>query len=142
MACTAFPEVGRVPNAHARVETVTAAVDNPIIDWGWSLQTSQSRRSLTPAQAGWAHAARWASDDGGKGVLRGIELHFVLQVNIGDGKPFVSDGFLHLLRTLTGQDVSTSVSTSGTQVDALTLDPLYHEASLDGLHSKERHHPR
>ena len=63
----------------------------------------------------------------------------VFQVNIGGGEPFVRPDFLELLAELTGRNVSTCVSTNGTQLDEATLDriesmsPLYLQVSLDGL---------
>lgn len=63
----------------------------------------------------------------------------VFQVNIGGGEPFIRPDFLELLDELTSRDISTCVSTNGTQLDEATLerveamDPLFLQVSLDGL---------
>ncbi|MFB6354587.1 MAG: mycofactocin radical SAM maturase [Halobacteriales archaeon] len=63
----------------------------------------------------------------------------VFQVNIGGGEPFVRPDMLPLLEALTERDISTCVSTNGTQLDDATLDrleamaPLFLQVSLDGL---------
>jgi mycofactocin radical SAM maturase len=63
----------------------------------------------------------------------------VFQVNIGGGEPFVRPDMLELLAELTSRDISTCVSTNGTQLDEATLDrveamdPLFLQVSMDGL---------
>jgi len=63
----------------------------------------------------------------------------VFQVNIGGGEPFVRRDFMTLLEELTDRDISTCISTNGTQLDTETLDrleamePLYLQVSMDGL---------
>ena len=63
----------------------------------------------------------------------------VFQVNIGGGEPFIRPDFLELLEELTARDISTCISTNGTQLDEETLDrietmdPLFLQVSLDGL---------
>lgn len=63
----------------------------------------------------------------------------VFQVNIGGGEPFVRPDILDLLKELTDHDISTCVSTNGTQLDEETLDrieamdPLFLQVSMDGL---------
>jgi mycofactocin radical SAM maturase len=63
----------------------------------------------------------------------------VFQVNIVGGEPFVRSDMLELLAELTSRDISTCVSTNGTQLDEATLDrveamdPLFLQVSMDGL---------
>jgi mycofactocin radical SAM maturase len=63
----------------------------------------------------------------------------VFQVNIGGGEPFIRPDFMELLEELTERNISTCVSTNGTQLDKETLDrveamePLFLQVSLDGL---------
>ncbi|ADB62723.1 Radical SAM domain protein (plasmid) [Haloterrigena turkmenica DSM 5511] len=63
----------------------------------------------------------------------------VFQVNIGGGEPFIRPDMLELLEELTDRDISTCVSTNGTQLDEETLDrieamdPLFLQVSMDGL---------
>jgi len=63
----------------------------------------------------------------------------VFQVNIGGGEPFVRSDFMRLLEELTDRNISTCISTNGTQLDQETLDaleamePLYLQVSMDGL---------
>lgn len=66
----------------------------------------------------------------------------VFQVNIGGGEPFLRPDFMELLAELTDRDISTCISTNGTQLDERTLDalermePLYLQVSLDGLRAE------
>lgn len=66
----------------------------------------------------------------------------VFQVNIGGGEPFVRPDILEVLAELTDRDISTCVSTNGTQLDEETLDeleamdPLFLQVSLDGLRAE------
>jgi len=66
----------------------------------------------------------------------------VFQVNIGGGEPFVRPDMLELLDELTSRDISTCVSTNGTQLDEATLDrieamdPLFLQVSMDGLRAE------
>jgi mycofactocin radical SAM maturase len=63
----------------------------------------------------------------------------VFQVNIGGGEPFVRPDCMELLEALTDREISTCVSTNGTQLDEETLDrleamdPLFLQVSMDGL---------
>lgn len=66
----------------------------------------------------------------------------VFQVNIGGGEPFVRPDMLELLEELTDREISTCVSTNGTQLDEDTLDrieamdPLFLQVSMDGLRAE------
>ncbi len=63
----------------------------------------------------------------------------VFQINIGGGEPFIRPDFMELLTELTDRNLSTCISTNGTQLDEDTLDqleamdPLYLQVSMDGL---------
>jgi mycofactocin radical SAM maturase len=63
----------------------------------------------------------------------------VFQVNIGGGEPFIRPDFMELLEELTDRNISTCISTNGTQLDEETLDaleamnPVYLQVSMDGL---------
>lgn len=66
----------------------------------------------------------------------------IFQVNIGGGEPFIRPDFMELLEELTERNISTCVSTNGTQLDGETLDrveamePLFLQVSLDGLRAE------
>jgi mycofactocin radical SAM maturase len=66
----------------------------------------------------------------------------VFQVNIGGGEPFIRPDMLELIEELTSRDISTCVSTNGTQLDEATLDrieamdPLFLQVSMDGLQAE------
>ncbi|MHC3438607.1 mycofactocin radical SAM maturase [Natrialbaceae archaeon A-gly3] len=77
-----------------------------------------------------------------KAFIDELDRMDVFQVNIGGGEPFVRPDILELLAELTDRDVSTCVSTNGTQLDEKTLDeleamdPLFLQVSLDGLRAE------
>lgn len=66
----------------------------------------------------------------------------VFQVNIGGGEPFIRPDMVELLDELTDRNVSTCVSTNGTQLNERTLDrieamdPLFLQVSMDGLRTE------
>jgi mycofactocin radical SAM maturase len=74
-----------------------------------------------------------------KSFIEELDEMDVFQVNIGGGEPFVRSDMLELLAELTSRDISTCVSTNGTQLDEATLDrveamdPLFLQVSMDGL---------
>lgn len=74
-----------------------------------------------------------------KAFIAELDEMDVFQVNIGGGEPFIRPDFLELLQELTDRNISTCVSTNGTQLDEATLDrleemdPLFLQVSMDGL---------
>jgi len=79
------------------------------------------------------------STEEAKSFIDELDEMDVFQVNIGGGEPFVRPDMLELLEELTSRDISTCVSTNGTQLDEETLDrveamdPLFLQVSMDGL---------
>jgi mycofactocin radical SAM maturase len=77
--------------------------------------------------------------DEAKSFIAELDEMDVFQVNIGGGEPFIRPDFVALLRELTDRNISTCVSTNGTQLDEElldeleTMDPLYLQVSMDGL---------
>jgi mycofactocin radical SAM maturase len=77
-----------------------------------------------------------------KSFITELDEMDVFQVNIGGGEPFVRPDMLELLEALTARDISTCVSTNGTQLDETTLDrleamdPLFLQVSMDGLRAE------